>query len=212
MNIQSFQFNAFSENTHVIWNSEKQAVIIDPGMSNRLEESEFLSWLKSEELTVVDVWLTHCHIDHIMGLDFCFREFGLKGIAHALDQVNIERSELVAGMYGIPYTAGPEPEYLLQEGKMKRHNFETNVLFVPGHSPGHVAFYFEETGVVFSGDVLFERSIGRTDLPGGDYDTLATSIRTKMYLLPEETVIYSGHGDTTTVGEEKRENPFVKGI
>jgi glyoxylase-like metal-dependent hydrolase (beta-lactamase superfamily II) len=211
MNIQSFQFNAFSENTYVISNSEKQAIIIDPGMSNRLEESEFLSWLKSEELTVVDVWLTHCHIDHIMGLDFCFREFGLKGIAHELDKVNIERSELVAGMYGIPYTAGPEPEYLLQEGKMNRHGFETDVLFVPGHSPGHVAFYFNDVGVVFGGDVLFERSIGRTDLPGGDFDTLATSIRTKMYTLPEETVIYSGHGDTTTIGAEKRENPFIKG-
>jgi glyoxylase-like metal-dependent hydrolase (beta-lactamase superfamily II) len=168
--------------------------------------------LKAEELTVVDIWLTHCHIDHIMGLDFCFREFGLKGIAHALDQANIERSELVAGMYGIPYTAGPEPEYILEEGKMNRHGFETDVLFVPGHSPGHVAFYFEETGVVFSGDVLFERSIGRTDLPGGDFETLADSIRTKMYALPEETVIYCGHGDSTTIGEEKNENPFVKGI
>jgi glyoxylase-like metal-dependent hydrolase (beta-lactamase superfamily II) len=212
MNIQTFQFNAFSENTHVIWNAEKQAIIIDPGMSDRLEESEFLNWLKAEELTVVDIWLTHCHIDHIMGLDFCFREFGLKGIAHALDQVNIERSELVAGMYGIPYTAGPEPEYLLQEGQMNRNGFETEVLFVPGHSPGHVAFYFEESGVVFSGDVLFERSIGRADLPGGNFETLADSIRTKMYALPEETVIYCGHGDTTTIGEEKNENPFVKEI
>ena len=210
MQIQIFSFNAFRENTIVLWNEKKEAIIIDPGMSNRVEEDEFLEWFNQHELKLIDVWLTHCHIDHIMGLDFIYREFGMKGKAHALDAVNVERSPIVAGMYGIPYTEGPVPDYVLEEGNLRAGDFATQILFVPGHSPGHVAFYFENEKVVINGDCLFEGSVGRTDLPGGNSEQLAESIRTKLYTLPDETVVVCGHGDNTTIGAEKRSNPFVR--
>ena len=141
MQIQLFSFNAFRENTVVLWNEKKEAIIIDPGMSTRVEEGEFLDWFKQHDLNLNDVWLTHCHIDHIMGLDFIYREFGMKGKAHALDAVNVERSPIVAGMYGIPYTEGPVPDYVMVEGNLRAGDFATQILFVPGHSPGHVAYY-----------------------------------------------------------------------
>jgi glyoxylase-like metal-dependent hydrolase (beta-lactamase superfamily II) len=210
MQIQIFSFNAFRENTVVLWNEKKEAIIIDPGMSNRVEEGEFLEWFKQHDLNLIDVWLTHCHIDHIMGLDFIYREFGMKGKAHALDAVNVERSPIVAGMYGISYTEGPVPDYVIEEGNLRAGDFATQILFVPGHSPGHVAFYFEDEQVVINGDCLFEGSVGRTDLPGGNAEQLAESIRTKLYTLPDETVVVCGHGDNTTIGAEKRSNPFVR--
>jgi len=210
MQIQIFSFNAFRENTVVLWNEKKEAIIIDPGMSSRVEEGEFINWFNGLGLKLIDVWLTHCHIDHIMGLDFIYREFGLKGKAHALDAVNVERSPIVAGMYGIPYTEGPVPDYVLVEGNLRSGDFATQILFVPGHSPGHVAFYFEDEKVVINGDCLFEGSVGRTDLPGGNAEQLAESIRTKLYTLPDETVVVCGHGDNTTIGAEKQSNPFVR--
>jgi hydroxyacylglutathione hydrolase len=210
MQIQLFSFNAFRENTVVLWNEKKEAIIIDPGMSTRIEEGEFLDWFKQHDLNLIDVWLTHCHIDHIMGLDFIYREFGMKGKAHALDAVNVERSPIVAGMYGIPYTEGPVPDYVMVEGNLRAGDFATQILFVPGHSPGHVAYYFETENVVINGDCLFEGSVGRTDLPGGNAEQLAESIRTKLYTLPDETVVVCGHGDNTTIGAEKRNNPFVR--
>ena len=210
MQIQLFSFNAFRENTVVLWNEKKEAIIIDPGMSTRVEEGEFLDWFKHHDLNLIDVWLTHCHIDHIMGLDFIYRQFGMKGKAHALDAVNVERSPIVAGMYGIPYTEGPVPDYVIVEGNLRAGDFATQILFVPGHSPGHVAYYFERENVVINGDCLFEGSVGRTDLPGGNAEQLAESIRTKLYTLPDETVVVCGHGDNTTIGAEKRTNPFVR--
>jgi hydroxyacylglutathione hydrolase len=210
LNLQSFTFNAFSENTYLIWDENKYGILIDPGMMTRAEEQEFTSFLNEQGINLKRVWLTHCHIDHIMGLDYIYRTYGLTSEAHELDKVNVERSPVVAGMYGLPYSEGPAPAYSLAAGALEFGDISCEVRFTPGHSPGHVVFYFQNEGWVFAGDTLFQGSIGRTDLPGGDFPTLEQSIRRELYSLPEETVVYCGHGPSTTIGSEKKSNPFVQ--
>jgi hydroxyacylglutathione hydrolase len=210
LNLHAFTFNAFSENTYLIWDENKNGVAIDPGMMTRAEEQVFSTFLTENEIRLNRVWLTHCHIDHIMGLDFIHRTYGLRGEAHVLDQVNVERSPVVASMYGLPYSEGPAPEYSLEPGNLSCDGIACNVLFTPGHSPGHVVFYFEKEGWLLAGDTLFQGSIGRTDLPGGDFPTLEKSIRNELYTLPNETAVYSGHGPATTIEFEKKSNPFVR--
>jgi hydroxyacylglutathione hydrolase len=210
LNLHTFTFNAFSENTYLIWDENKIAVAIDPGMMTRAEEHEFTSFLNEQGITLTRIWLTHCHIDHIMGLDYIHRTYGITAEAHELDCVNVERSPIVAGMYGLPYQEGPAPEYSLTAGVLECGEISCEVRFTPGHSPGHVVFYFRNENWLIAGDTLFQGSIGRTDLPGGDFPTLERSIRNELYCLPEETVVYCGHGPSTTIGIEKKTNPFVQ--
>ncbi|MFN4884939.1 MAG: MBL fold metallo-hydrolase [Bacteroidota bacterium] len=210
LNLHTFTFNAFSENTYLVWDENKIGVAIDPGMMTREEEHSFRSFLTENEIQLQRVWLTHCHIDHIMGLDYIHRNYGIVAEAHALDQVNVERSPLVAEMYGLPYSEGPAPQYVLEPGNLSHAGIACVVRFTPGHSPGHVVFYFEKEGWLLAGDTLFQGSIGRTDLPGGDFATLEKSIRNELYTLPNETRVYSGHGPATTIEFEKNANPFVR--
>jgi glyoxylase-like metal-dependent hydrolase (beta-lactamase superfamily II) len=170
----------------------------------------FSSFLTENDIQLQRVWLTHCHIDHIMGLDYIHRNYGIVAEAHSLDIVNVERSPLVANMYGLPYTEGPAPHYVLEPGNLSHAGIACEVRFTPGHSPGHVVFYFQGEGWLLAGDTLFQGSIGRTDLPGGDFATLEKSIRNELYTLPNETKVYSGHGPETTIEYEKNANPFVR--
>lgn len=210
MQIKTFVFNPFSENTYLIWNEADEAVIIDPGMSNTDEEMEFRSFLVNNDLQLKHCILTHAHIDHIMGCQWIYDQFGLKPIMHQQETIVYDSGKQVAMMYGIGAIDLPEYNLFdLNQSHVQLGSIVFKMYFTPGHSPGSISYYSEEDQVVFSGDVLFEGSIGRTDLPGGDFNTLIHSIKTKLLPLANETRVYSGHGGITTIGQEKLTNPFL---
>lgn len=211
LRVRSFTFNPFQENTYVVDNGS-EAIIIDPGCWNDEEFSQLDGYLKDNALRPSRLVLTHAHIDHILGNDRVYRAYGLKPWLHKLDLPILEMGQRTADLYQIPYDPSPDPEGFIKEGELISLGESTlEVRFVPGHAPGHVALYSKDDGFVISGDVLFQRSIGRTDLPGGDMNVLLESIKKQLFTLPENTVVYSGHGPSTTVGEEKRGNPFLNG-
>lgn len=209
INILSYTFGPFQENTFVLFDETKKGVIIDPGCGSNLEQEGLLQSIKDEGIELTHLLNTHCHLDHIAGNYFINKEFGLGVTMHKLDLPTLEMAPRSAEMYGIPFTPSPEPEFFIEEGDTIEFGISIlDVLFVPGHAPGHVVFYNKEQNILIGGDTVFQRSIGRTDLPGGNHETLITSIREKIFTLPENTVIFPGHGPSTTVGEEKAENPF----
>ena len=211
MDIAIFTFNPFSENTYVLYDDSKDCVIFDPGCSNNDEQSQLVDFIETNGLKPVKLVNTHCHIDHVLGNKFVSEKYGLPLISHKGEAVVLAMQPQISTMYGIAYNPSPEITEFLDDGDILQFgNTELKVLFTPGHSPASISFYNEETKVVIGGDVLFQGSIGRTDLPGGDFDTLARSIKEKFYVLPDEVIVYSGHGESTTIGVEKRTNPFVK--
>jgi hydroxyacylglutathione hydrolase len=211
MKIKSFCFGPFSENTYVIYDDSQQCIIIDPGCNNNLENKELQNFISDNQLNPVRLVLTHAHIDHIIGNAFVFDTYKLLPEMHPFELDNLKMAGTVSRVYGIPYTAGPEPKNFLKEsGELGFGNTVLEILFTPGHSAGSLSFYNRKQDILISGDVLFMGSIGRTDLPGGDFDTLANTIKNKLYTLPEQTRVYSGHGDVTGIGEEKYTNPFVR--
>ncbi len=207
--IQSFTFNPFSENTYVLYDETGEAVIIDPGCCEKEEEEELKSFILSKNLTVRLLLNTHCHIDHVLGNDFVKRQFKVPFLIHPVEMEVLRSVKAYAPSYGFPHYHEVLPDGLLQEGQRIIFGKSTlDVLFLPGHSPGHVGFYQPVQKFLISGDVLFYRSVGRTDLPGGNSDTLLASIHHTLFTLPDDVTVYSGHGPTTTLGEEKVENPF----
>lgn len=210
MDIHCFSVNPFYENTYLFWTDPEQAVLIDPGFYTPVEEQQFLIFLENHGLTLSELILTHAHVDHIFGLSFIQKNFGLKPRLHASEMAIYKSANTVSGMYGLRQFDYPEPGAHLSEGPGQTFGgIKFDVFFTPGHSPGSLSFYAPDHGVLFSGDVLFEGSIGRTDLPGGDYDTLIRSIRTQLLPLPGQTRVYSGHGGVTTIGQERVTNPFL---
>ena len=208
LKIKSFAFNPFQENTYVL-SVGKDAVIVDPGNSNKQETEELDQYISNETLVVKYILNTHCHIDHVLGNYYVKEKYKAPLLIHEADLPVLRAVKAYAPNYGFPGYTECLPDSFLKEGdEIELGNLKTKVLFVPGHAPGHVAFYFESEKKVFSGDVLFQSSIGRTDLPGGNFDTLIESIHQKLFTLPDEVVVYSGHGPTTTLGEEKVSNPF----
>lgn len=210
LRIAHFTFNPFQENTWVLYQGG-EAWIVDPGCCNGAEEHELESWLASNGLTPTRLVLTHAHIDHVFGCAWMHTRYGLLPEVHAADLPLLRGAPQVGELYGVHCDPVPEPARLLQEGDTLRFGgTDLHVLFVPGHAPGHVAFWCPDQRCVISGDVLFHRSIGRTDLPGGDMDTLTRSIREKLYPLGDDVRVHCGHGPDTTIGEERRMNPFVR--
>lgn len=211
MKLKKFTFNYFSENTYVIYDETKKCAILDPGCCNKEEESELEEFIASAGLEPVLLLNTHCHIDHILGNSFVSEKYSLGLFIHKDDLPVLKAGTAVAGRYGIPYNESPLPTGYLEEGKgVEFGNTRLEVIHTPGHSPGSVCFINTSEKLVIGGDVLFRGSIGRTDLPGGDFNTLKRSIQEKVYLLPDEYTVYSGHGDETSIGQEKNTNPFVK--
>jgi len=197
---------AFAENCYLVADPEtREAVIVDPG-----EESDlFRSRLRSEGWTLRAIWLTHAHLDHVAGVSAMREATGAPVWLHPDDRRLYDRAPDQARAYGFTLDRLAPPDREFREGEPAIvGGLAFDVLHTPGHSPGSVSL--AGYGVVFVGDVLFAGSVGRTDLPGGDTDTLRASIRDKLYVLPDETVVYSGHGPATTVGEEARANPFVR--
>lgn len=212
MNIKTFTFNPFQENTFILYDETKECIIIDPGCYQENEKKDLLSFIKDEGLKPVKIINTHCHIDHILGNNFCAKEWGLKLFVHEKEISHLENSKGIANMYGIDnYQESPMPEYLLKDGDIVSFGkTECVVIFTPGHSPGHICLHYSPANILMSGDIIFQGSIGRTDLPGGDYDTLISSITKRIFPLAEETKIYCGHGSMTNLGFEKNHNPFLQ--
>lgn len=210
MQLYSFVFGYFQENTYILWDETKECVIIDPGNTTNEEDSILFDFIQKYQLKPVRLLLTHGHLDHIAGNDAVFTKYGLLPEVHREDLFLIQNHELTAKMYGISCTASPLPQSFIQDKSIIRFGNSTlHTIHTPGHSPGSITYYSPEHQFAIVGDVLFYESIGRTDLPRGDFETLKHSIQTKLFTLPDNTVIYSGHGPKTTIGHEKRFNPFV---
>ncbi len=209
--IKSFTFNGFLENTYVLHEPGGRGIIIDPGCQTVSERNRLLEYLRRESIRVEGIYNTHCHIDHILGVDFLKRELGLRLWAHSFEQFNTDNAHIFAQYVGMPqFNPCDIDEFLDDKEVLTFGESRLEVLFVPGHSPGHVVFYSAEQGFCIGGDVLFRGSVGRTDLPGGDWQTLEMNIKSVMYTLPPETVVYPGHGEPTTIGAESQSNPFVR--
>jgi len=207
--IQTFTFNPFSENTYLVYDDSGEGVIIDPGCYEKSEKDELTQFIESKKINVKYLLNTHCHIDHVLGNNFVKEKYQVPFLIHQKDEPVLRSVKAYAPSYGFNLYQEILPDGYLSEGD--RVSFGTTVLeviFLPGHAPGHIGFYHKESHSLLSGDVLFEQSIGRTDLPGGDFNTLIKSIHEKIFTLPDEVVVYPGHGNTTTVGEEKLSNPF----
>lgn len=207
---QKLIFNLFDENTYVLSDETGECVIVDPGMNNETEEKELVDFIKQAGLKPVSILLTHAHIDHILGCQFAVEKFGIQISGHKDCSKFLSQAKVQASTFGIPFKGVPPIDNFLNEGDIVRFgNSALKVLHTPGHADGSLCFYSEKDKFVLSGDVLFNQSIGRTDLPTGDYDLLKYNIWEKLFTLPEETVVYPGHGPETSIGFEKINNPFV---
>lgn len=212
MTITQFEFNMFQENCYVLWDETKEAVIIDPGCFFSDEKAKLKDFILDNELKVKYVLNTHLHLDHIFGNAFLEQEFGLLPLAHKADEFLIPKLAEFGSIFGLEINE-PAPNlggYIEDGDEITFGNTTLKALHVPGHSPGSIAFYYEKEKIVFSGDVLFLHSIGRTDFEGGNHEQLINSIKTKLYTLPDETMAYPGHGETTTIGYEKMYNPYTR--
>lgn len=211
MRISKFTFNPFQENTYVV-DDGRHALIIDPGCWDPEEQQELAQHITGHGLTPVQLVLTHAHIDHVLGCAWVEREYGLRPEMHAASRPLLEALPAQAAMFGIPMEPVPAPQRFLDTSDTVRiGERELGILYVPGHAPGHIALFDRVGRWVIAGDTLFQGSIGRTDLPGGDTDLLLRSIREQLYPLGDDVTVYSGHGPETTIGRERKTNPFVKG-
>lgn len=211
ISIQSFVCSPYQENTYVLFDETRECVIIDPGMYNGAEQDAVASFITAEGLNPVLLLNTHCHIDHVFGNKFVFDRYGLLPQFHQGELPLLMAVPSYAPQMGMQYDVSPLPvKFLGESGSVTFGNSSLEIIFAPGHSPAHLCFYSEEDGFVIGGDVLFYNSIGRTDLPGGDFDTLIASIRSKLFTLPDTCTVYPGHGPSTTIGHEKLNNPFLR--
>ena len=211
MTVKTFTFNPFQENTYLVYDDNKQAIVFDCGIILDYEKKAFDAYIKDNHINIVKVLNTHLHLDHQFGNRFLAETYQVKPEAHVEDEFLLDNVKAQGAMFGIPIKDEPQPidAYIIDNQEFEVGSMRFKALHVPGHSPGSVAFYFEEEGCVFVGDVLFKGSIGRTDLPKGDYATLIRSIQNRLLPLPDSTVIYSGHGPATTITEEKANNPYL---
>ena len=211
LSVRSFTFNPVQENTYVLYNEAGQCCIIDPGCYFPEEEQQLKSFIEQNSLHPILLLNTHCHLDHVFGNKFVHQTWSLTLHIHPLEKKLLDFAPQSGQMWQLPFDNYEEELVYLKEGtNIKVGTDELEIRFAPGHSPGSVCFYHEPGGFVIGGDVLFNGSIGRTDLPGGDFNTLINSIQTQLFILPDDTKVYSGHGPVTTVGFEKMNNPFVK--
>ncbi len=209
LSIQQFVFNPFAENTYVVYDETGEAAVIDPGCYEAQERRALDDFIAQKALTVKYLLNTHCHVDHVLGNDYVKEKYKVKLLIHSNDEVVLRAVQTYAGAYGFNLYKAATPDGYLKEGdSIKIGNSTLDVLFLPGHAPGHVGFLERKQKLLLGGDVLFKGSVGRTDLPGGDFDTLIDSIHKKLFTLPDDIVVYPGHGPTTTLGEEKISNPF----
>lgn len=212
LQVKTFQFNMFGVNTYIIWDTEsKEAVIIDPGMHNAAEQKALDSFLSDNGLTLTQLINTHMHVDHIFGDSYVKEKYGVKIMASSLDAFLGEKAAMQCRMFGLPCdTDAVAADIDLKDGDtLEICGEEAHVLLVPGHSPGSIVIYMPGAGIAFTGDVIFQGSIGRTDLVAGNHQQLINGIKEKLLTLPDSTILFPGHGAPTTVGDEKRSNPYI---
>lgn len=210
--VHYFTFNPFQENTYILFDDTKECIIIDPGCSDGNERKALEHYIKQEDLQPVKLVNTHCHIDHVLGNKWVAEKYGIELYMNEADLKNLKATVAYASVFNLVCDESPEPSHFLNEGdRLQFGNSELSILFTPGHSPGSISLYAEKEGFVIAGDVLFRESIGRTDLPGGNMDTLLNSIQNKLFTLPDQTIVLSGHGEQTTIAHEKLHNPFLNG-
>lgn len=211
MALHRLTFNGFAENTYLLADEAGEAAVVDPGMSDTSECETFDAFVRQRDLRLAACWLTHAHVDHVLGLPHVYATYGLRPRLHPGERPVYAANPQVASMYGMALAPLPEPVYDLADGAPIRVGQLTLAqILAPGHSPASVCFHDAAGGYLVGGDVLFRDSVGRTDLPGGDRDALLRSIRERVYALPPETVVWPGHGPETTVGHESLRNPFVR--
>jgi hydroxyacylglutathione hydrolase len=213
LTVQPFTFNPVQENTYVLYNEKGECCIIDPGCYFASEEQALKGFIEQNSLKPILLLNTHCHLDHIFGNRFVHKTYNLQLHLHQLEKAVLEYGPTAGQLWQLPFDNYDAALEFIDEGQTIRiGEDELHVLFTPGHSPGSVSFYDKEAKFVISGDVLFQGSVGRTDLPGGNFTILEESLKTKLYTLPEDTIVYPGHGESTTIGDEMKTNPFVKMI
>ena len=209
MEIHKFVFSPIDVNTYILADNSGECAIIDCGCYNIKEFEKLTKYIKNKNLNPVLLLNTHCHLDHIFGNGFILKEYGLRTLSSELDEINRKEAVQHATFFGLTMEEPPEPAgFITDKQIVKFGSTELVTLHVPGHSPGSLAFYNEKMSFVFTGDALFSGSIGRTDLSGGDFNTLINSIKSKLFILPRETVVYSGHGRNSTIENEMQSNPF----
>ncbi len=204
-------FNPVHENTYLVYNEQKEALIIDPGCYFPEEREQVKDWIAKLELKPRLLVNTHCHLDHVFGNRFVHETWGLELHFHSLEQKVFDFAPMAGTAWNLPFDQYEGPIHHLKEGEsLLLGEDRLEILLTPGHSPGSLSVYYPAGNWVIAGDVLFRERVGRTDLPGSDFDTLSNSIRTQLYTLPGETHVHSGHGIPTTIGHERQHNPFVK--
>ena len=211
LKIKSFVFSPIQENTYLLYNEFNECLIIDPGCYFPEEKDELKAFITQSGFKPKMLLNTHCHLDHVFGNKFVAETYELMLQLHEKEKQMLELAPTSGLMYDMPFDNYAGDYMYLKEGDIiKLGEDELKVIEAPGHSPGHICFYCAKQNFIISGDVLFNRSIGRADLPGGNLETLLKNIREKLFVLPDETIVYSGHGPVTTIGDEKKYNPFLQ--
>lgn len=211
LQVHAFTFNPFHENTYVLHNEKKECWIIDPGMHGADEERVLYDFIEQNGLQPQQILNTHAHIDHILGIEGLKQRYAVPFGMHELERPVLANAKGSAMLFGFHFGAIPVPDFFIRENdKIKLGDDELEIRMAPGHSPGSIIFYHAAGSWLIGGDVLFQGSVGRSDLPGGNHEVLMTSIKEQVYTLPDETTVYSGHGPATRVGLEKKTNPFIR--
>ena len=213
IDIEMFTFSPIQENTYLLWNEKGNALIIDPGCYFTAEEETLHNFIKHKGLKPAQLINTHCHLDHVFGNKWAAESYNLELYIHPKEEKVLQYATASGLMYGLSFTNYNGPLHFLNHGDIIQLGDDIlEVLLTPGHSPGHICFYCRAQNFVIAGDTLFLESIGRTDLPGGNHQQLLNSIQQQLFVLPDETIVYPGHGPQTTIGNEKKYNPFLQGI
>ena len=208
--VANFTFNPFQENTYILYDETKECIVIDPGCYTQAEREELTNFIEVNNLKPVRLINTHCHIDHVLGNKFIADKYNLELEIHRGEIPVLNALEQVSKQYGIPVELSPDASKFIEAGdEVKFGNTTLKTLLTPGHSPASISFFCEADKYVIAGDVLFYGSIGRTDLPGGNFDTLIRSIREQLFPLGDDVKVYCGHGPATSIGYEKDTNPFL---
>ncbi len=210
IHVEKFIVNPLQENSYVVSDETGECMFVDPGFFYAEEYDEVKQYVTDKKLKPVQITNTHCHFDHIMGVEFIRNEYNIPFAAHPDDAFWIDKATDQGHMFGFELKpVNPIDSFLNENEQVKFGNSVFEIIHVPGHSPGHIVFYNKENGILIAGDVLFYGSIGRTDLPGGNHESLITNIKSKLFKLSDDTKVYSGHGPETTLGFEKSTNPFL---
>jgi glyoxylase-like metal-dependent hydrolase (beta-lactamase superfamily II) len=208
--VKVFKFSPIQENTYLVYNDTGKAIIIDPGSYTKEEQETLKKFMTDNQLEPVQLVNTHCHLDHVFGNDWVHKTYGLELYIHPNEEKMLEFAPKSGENWGMPFINYSGPlHFLTQENTLTLGEDQLSIRFTPGHSPGSISFYCAEQGFIISGDVLFYESIGRTDLPMASHEQLLNSITAQMLTLPDEVIVYSGHGRPTSIGHERKNNPFV---